>query len=53
MKFATLLLAALIAFAQEQAKDAHHAAVDARGDHAMGFSHERPFHRAILVSITK
>ena len=41
MKFATLFLAATIAFGQEQPEDANHAAIDERGDHTMGFSHEK------------
>jgi len=36
----TIMMAALMVFAQ----DAHHGAVDKRGDHVMGFSHEKTTH---------
>src|SRR6266851_1389521 len=42
LRFAAMLAAA-IAFAQEQPAD-HHAVVNSRGDHAMGFSHEKTTH---------
>ncbi len=48
MKFAILLVAAGLVFAQDHPKDAHHAAVDTRGDHAMGFSHEKTTHHFFL-----
>jgi len=48
MKLATLLFLSALAFAQAPPKDAHHAAVDDRGDHAMGFSHEKTTHHFLL-----
>ena len=33
-----------LAFAQDDHTGAHHAAVDSRGDHVMGFSHEKTTH---------
>jgi len=36
----TIMMAALMVFAQ----DAHHGALDKRGDHVMGFSHEKTTH---------
>jgi hypothetical protein len=41
-------MTAAIVFAQEKPAD-HHAAVDGRGDHAMGFSHEKTTHHFRLL----
>ena len=41
-------MTAAMAFAQEKPAD-HHAAVDSRGDHAMGFSHEKTTHHFPVV----
>jgi len=39
-----LLLVCALAVAQDDHTGAHHAAVDSRGDHVMGFSHEKTTH---------
>jgi hypothetical protein len=44
--FSILLLAGGFAFAQES----HHEAVDRRGDHVMGFSHEQATHHFLLFA---
>jgi hypothetical protein len=48
LSFAAMLTAA-IAFAQEKPAADHHAAVNSRGDHAMGFSHEKTTHHFLLL----
>jgi hypothetical protein len=47
-QFAAMMIAA-IAFAQEKPATDHHAAVNSRGDHAMGFSHEKTTHHFRLL----
>ncbi len=42
---ATVLLMGAAALAQ----DAHHQGVDQRGDHVMGFSHEKTTHHFLLL----
>ena len=53
MTLAALLLAVLAAPATDggpvDPHAAHHAQVDARGDHAMGFSHDRAAHHFVLT----
>jgi hypothetical protein len=44
-----LLLAAAVANPAEEKGAAHEAAVDQRGDHAMGFSHEKTLHHFSLT----
>ena len=48
LSFAAMMTAA-IAFAQEKPAADHHAAVNNRGDHAMGFSHEKTTHHFRLL----
>src|SRR5258708_8935498 len=48
LRFAAMMTAA-IAFAQEKPAADHHAAVNNRGDHAMGFSHEKTTHHFRLL----
>ena len=48
LSVAVALCAAM--FAQNSQKDAHHDAVDRRGDHVMGFSHEKTTHHFRLYS---
>jgi hypothetical protein len=43
------LLTASILYGQDKASDAHHGAVNSRGDHAMGFSHEKTTHHFRLL----
>ena len=49
LRFAAMMAGAAIAFAQEKPAADHHAAVNNRGDHAMGFSHEKTTHHFRLL----
>jgi TusA-related sulfurtransferase len=43
------MMTALALVGQEKPADDHHAAVNSRGDHAMGFSHEKTVHHFRLM----
>ncbi len=43
------MLTAVALLGQEKPADDHHAAVNSRGDHAMGFSHEKTVHHFRLL----
>ena len=49
LRFAAMMTGAAVAFAQVKPAADHHAAVNSRGDHAMGFSHEKTTHHFRLL----